>query len=98
MQGIFFILLLGYRGVLLLHKIIILSSYYIIMDLKDLLKNFETMTIKDLSTNYPSIKTSVTQLNDKIKSMTNKYGTEKINIDQIPDMMTDMNEVMELLM
>lgn len=68
------------------------------MDLKNLLQSFETMTIKDLATNYPSIKDSVNQLNDKVKSMSAKYWTDKISVDEIPNMMTDIKEVIGMLM
>ncbi len=67
------------------------------MNLPYLLEHFESLTIKDLSENYESLKKDMALLSDKVKHVAETYINKNIEIEQIPDLMKDITEIISLL-
>ena len=67
------------------------------MNAKDLLKNLDTVSLKDFVENYNDLKSTMSQIQQKVKEIDWKYNFEKLSSEQISEVIQDFQQLINMI-
>lgn len=67
------------------------------MNAKDIINNLDTVTLKDFVENYSTIKTTLSDIKQKVKDIDWKYDFERLSSDQIWWVVQDFKELINII-
>ena len=67
------------------------------MNAKDLMKNLDSVSLKDFVENYNDLKSTMSLIQQKVKEIDWKYNFDKLSSEQISEVIQDFKQLVHMI-